>query len=157
MNGIEWLALAGVSLVAGTFFGVIGGGFPGMVGATAIIFAIVYAGYSWLKRRALTRSEVPDNLVEEAKELENKATAESVNSGLDAFQDVNPIIADDTVIAFSKQLGISLEKAQNLYESGYTRWGDFSEAIPQDLMMVEGINPTIARHIITTVRSKGLR
>ncbi len=156
MNGREWLALAGVSLIAGTFFGVVGRSFAGMVGATAIIFAISYAGYSWFKRRK-AREAVSGELVEKAKEIDNKATAETVSSGLDAFQDVNPIVADDTVIAFSKELGISLEKAQNLYESGYTRWGDFSEAIPQDLIMVDGINPTIARHIITTVRSKGLR
>ena len=157
MNGREWLALAGVSLIVGTFFGVLVGGFAGLVGATAIIFAISYAGYSWFKRRKARQDAVPEELVEEAREIDNKATAETVSSGLDAFQDVNPIVADDTVIAFSKELGISLEKAQNLYESGYMRWGDFSEAIPQDLIMVEGINPTIARHIITTVRSKGLR
>ncbi|MCK5774101.1 MAG: hypothetical protein KAH57_09975 [Thermoplasmata archaeon] len=157
MDGREWLALAGVSLIAGTFFGVMGGGFAGMVGATAIILAILYAVYDWYKRRKVRGKGISEELVEEAKEMDKKSTAETVSTGLDVFHDVNPIVADDTVIAFSKELGISLEKAQNLYESGYTRWGDFSEAIPQDLIMVEGINPTIARHIITTVRSKGLR
>lgn len=157
MNGREWLAMIGVSLIMGTFLGVIWGGKAGVVGATILIFSLLLASYSWFKRRKAREEAVPEELVEEAKELDNKATAETVSSGLDAFQDVNPIVADDTVIAFSKELGISLEKAQNLYEAGYTRWGDFSEAIPQDLIMVEGINPTIARHIITTVRAKGLR
>ncbi len=149
--------MIGVSLIMGTFLGVIWGGKAGVVGATILIFSLLLASYSWFKRRKAREEAVPEELVEEAKELDNKATAETVSSGLDAFQDVNPIVADDTVIAFSKELGISLEKAQNLYEAGYTRWGDFSEAIPQDLIMVEGINPTIARHIITTVRAKGLR
>ncbi|OYT44911.1 hypothetical protein B6U90_04390 [Thermoplasmatales archaeon ex4484_6] len=31
---------------------------------------------------------------------------------------------------------------------------DFSEAIPEDLVMVQGINPTISRRIISVVRSR---
>jgi hypothetical protein len=53
-----------------------------------------------------------------------------------------------------EDFGISKDKAQNLYNVGYTHWGDFSEAIPEDLVMVEGINPTISRRIISVVRSK---
>lgn len=59
-----------------------------------------------------------------------------------------------TVQSYMREFNIPREKAQNLYDAGYRRMGDLSEAIPEDLTMVKGINPTLARKIIATVRGR---
>jgi hypothetical protein len=53
-----------------------------------------------------------------------------------------------------REFNIPREKAQSLYDAGYRRMGDLSEAIPEDLTMVKGVNPTLARKIISTVRGR---
>ena len=64
------------------------------------------------------------------------------------------MMRDKMIEAYMNDFGINREKSENLYDAGYSRWSDFSEAIPEDLLMVEGINPTVARRIISNVNSR---
>jgi hypothetical protein len=66
----------------------------------------------------------------------------------------DPLKRDRMIDAYIKDFGISRDKAENLFDAGYSRWSDFTEAIPEDLLMVQGINPTVARRIISAVRKK---
>ena len=55
---------------------------------------------------------------------------------------------DELVLSFMMDFDISEERAQGLYDMGYRTREELKEAIPQDLMMIDGINPTIAKRII---------
>ena len=44
---------------------------------------------------------------------------------------------------------IDEKRAEGLFEMGYRRKEDLKDAIPQDLMIIEGMNPTIAKRIIS--------
>lgn len=59
------------------------------------------------------------------------------------------IARDEIVLQFMFDFDITEERAQGLYDMGYRAKPEFKDAIPQDLMMVEGINPTIAKRIIS--------
>ncbi|MDP6561145.1 MAG: hypothetical protein QF619_13685 [Candidatus Binatia bacterium] len=51
------------------------------------------------------------------------------------------------VRAYMVILDVEEELAEKLYSSGYRNLGELKEAIPEDLVYVEGINPTLARKI----------
>jgi len=55
---------------------------------------------------------------------------------------------DELVLSFMMDFDISEERAQGLYDMGYRTREELKEAIPQDLMMIDGINPTISKRII---------
>lgn len=55
---------------------------------------------------------------------------------------------DETVLQFMFDFDISEERAQAIYDMGYRNKAEFKDAIPQDLVMIKGINPTIAKRIV---------
>jgi uncharacterized RDD family membrane protein YckC len=59
----------------------------------------------------------------------------------------------DTVKQYMEFFGISEVRAVNLYVAGYKKLDDFKDAIPEDLLIVDKINPTVARHIIQRMSS----
>jgi uncharacterized RDD family membrane protein YckC len=59
------------------------------------------------------------------------------------------VAKDEVVLQFMFDFDITEERALGLYDMGYRTKPEFKDAIPQDLMMVEGINPTIAKRIIS--------
>ncbi len=55
---------------------------------------------------------------------------------------------DDIILHFMYDFDISEERAKGIYEMGYRKKKDLADAIPRDLMMIEGVNPTVAKKII---------
>jgi hypothetical protein len=55
---------------------------------------------------------------------------------------------DETILKFMMDFDIDEKRAEGLFEMGYREKKDLKEAIPQDLMIIEGMNPTIAKRII---------
>lgn len=70
-------------------------------------------------------------------------TPEKFSEGIDGGED-----ADRMVLAFMMDFDIDEDRARCLYDAGYRKSSEFAEAIPEDLMMIEGINPTLARRIV---------
>lgn len=58
---------------------------------------------------------------------------------------------DEIVKKFSEFFELDEERALALYQAGYKRLEDFKDAIVEDIIMVEKINPTIARTIINKI------
>jgi hypothetical protein len=59
---------------------------------------------------------------------------------------------DRIVLSFMMDFDIDETRAQLLYDTGYRKREDLSDAIPADLIMLKGINPTIARRIISKAK-----
>jgi uncharacterized RDD family membrane protein YckC len=57
------------------------------------------------------------------------------------------------VIEYTELFSISEARALNLYNAGYKSRDDFKDAIVEDLIIVEKINPTIAKSIIRSMES----
>jgi uncharacterized RDD family membrane protein YckC len=57
----------------------------------------------------------------------------------------------EIVTKYQELFGISEERANNLYLAGYKSVDDFKDAIAEDLVLVDKINPTIARSILKKV------
>jgi hypothetical protein len=55
---------------------------------------------------------------------------------------------------FMELFNLSEERALNLYKAGYRTIEDFKDAIPEDLIIVDKINPTVARAIIKKVNEE---
>lgn len=55
---------------------------------------------------------------------------------------------DEIILHFMFDFDISEGRAKGIYEMGYRKREDLAEAIPRDLMMIEGVNPTVAKKII---------
>jgi membrane protein YdbS with pleckstrin-like domain len=59
--------------------------------------------------------------------------------------------------AFIKRLmeidGVSYDIAAALYKTGYRNANSFNDAIIEDLMLVKGVNPTLARRILNNIKS----
>ncbi|MFO8051515.1 MAG: helix-hairpin-helix domain-containing protein [Thermoplasmatota archaeon] len=146
----QWiLFLATVSIFVGGFIGVITEDIASMLGASVLFFAASFAGAVWFSSRKKRKEE---DGIEDASPVLDLEEKESGGSGISFERD--PMKRDRVIHMYIEELNIPRDKAENLYDAGYTGWGDFSEAIPEDLAMVKGINPTIARRIISTVRSK---
>ncbi|UCH90016.1 MAG: RDD family protein [Thermoplasmata archaeon] len=65
-------------------------------------------------------------------------------------------LADDekeTIKKYQEFFGISEERALNLHKAGYKSLDDFKDAIVDDLVLVDKINPTVARGILKKVES----
>lgn len=56
---------------------------------------------------------------------------------------------DEAILQFMMDFDIDEKRAEGLYKMGYRKKEDIKDAIPQDLMMIEGVNPTVAKRIIT--------
>ena len=59
----------------------------------------------------------------------------------------------ETVEKYMELFEINQERASELYDAGYKRLEDFQDAIVEDLILVDKINPTIARSIINKIPS----
>lgn len=148
----QWmLGLGTVSIFVAGIVGVITTDFASMLGAGVLFFAISFAVAVYISSRRKKGQEV--DLMDTPQD-EDTPTAER-EDGVDmSVFERNPFQRDKIIDLYIGELNLPRDKAENLYDAGYTGWKDFSEAIPEDLVMVNGINPTIARRIITTVRSK---
>ena len=155
MKTKEKLLIVTVALVAGAMFGLLFKNWAAWAGSTFVLFALIYAGYwryeNW---RATKEDRLEPEIKEKAVESEERSAAEGYNPEISRD---NIISRDKILELYTKEFKIPWEKAVNLYDAGYTRLGDFSEAIPSDLIMVEGINPTLARKIISRVNSEDMK
>ncbi len=57
-------------------------------------------------------------------------------------------VRDEVVLQFMFDFDIDEKRAHAVYDMGYRNKVEFKDAIPQDLIMIEGINPTIAKRIV---------
>ncbi|MGA1822826.1 MAG: RDD family protein [Thermoplasmatota archaeon] len=77
---------------------------------------------------------------------------EATDSPKDVFEKLPPTEKDreeeEIVLRFMMDFDIDEDRARGLVEMGYTDKIELRDAIPKDLMMVKGINPTIAKRII---------
>jgi hypothetical protein len=59
---------------------------------------------------------------------------------------------EETIEHYENLFNVNTKRATNLFTAGYTSINEFNDAIPEDLIMVEGINPTLARKIIDVTK-----
>lgn len=156
MNFRDHLLVIVLALILGAIIGIATMNWAAWAGSTVFLGALIYYIYfrilTWRERKL-----APDEpeIEEKAREMSESSLVDGVNTDLDRMKRSGDYLNREQMIeAFSTEFNIPAEKARNLYEAGYTRWGDFSEAIPADLMMIPGINPTLSRKIISTVRSR---
>ena len=157
MKTKEKLLIVTVALVAGAMFGLLFRNWAAWAGSTFVLFALIYAGYwryeNWKARKGGKRDPEIEGM---AVESDERSTAEAYNPNI-AGQSGDDLISRDKILElYTREFNIPWQKAENLYDAGYTRLGDFSEAIPADLIMVDGINPTLARKIISRVNSEDM-
>ena len=144
----KWiLVIIGAALVIGGIIGAVTTDFAAWVGATVFSFAFIFALAFYFGNR-LKKGPVEEEIAET---MDSEEEAQFQGAVID---DRDPIQRDRMIKTFIYEFHMSRDKAENLFDAGYSRWSDFSEAIPEDLVMIEGINPTVARRIISTVRSK---
>ncbi len=147
--------MAGLALFIGAMAGAITRSVPIWIGTTFLAFVVIVAINPWFSRRFSRKDE---NLESEAKtvasELSRSRTALAYNPDLAPSQTPAVLTKEETIALYSRSFDIGTDKARSLYDAGYTRWGDLQEAIPQDLIQVQGINPTVAKRITSTVRTK---
>lgn len=55
---------------------------------------------------------------------------------------------DEVILQFMMDFDVDEKRAHGLYDMGYRKKEDLKDAIPQDLMMIQGVNPTIAKRIL---------
>jgi hypothetical protein len=152
MKPYHVLGLAALAFVIGAIAGMVTGDMAALVGASVFSFATMFAiAYSIELRRARKRKEVQVQTP--------SAPGDGDVVGFDpelarTRSDEEVLGEGHTVQSYMREFNIPREKAQNLYDAGYRRMGDLSEAIPEDLTMVKGVNPTLARKIIATVRGR---
>ncbi|MBN1389255.1 MAG: helix-hairpin-helix domain-containing protein [Candidatus Thermoplasmatota archaeon] len=143
----KWvLAIIGTALIIGGIAGAVTRDFAAWVGATVFSFAFIFALTFYLinrKKRSPREDGVAETMVHEE---------EAVFQG-SVIDERDPIQRDSMIKAYIDRFHISRDKAENLFDAGYCEWSDFSEAIPEDLVMIEGINPTVARGIVSSLRS----
>lgn len=60
---------------------------------------------------------------------------------------------EEAVLRLMIDLDIEENRARALADSGYRRKEDLADAIPQDLLMVKGINPTLAKKLIERAKT----
>ncbi len=80
-------------------------------------------------------------------ETEEKKETTILGSGLPSLK--KDAKKDETILQFMMDFDIDEKRAEGLYGMGYRRKEDLIDAIPQDLMIIEGMNPTIAKRIIS--------
>jgi hypothetical protein len=59
----------------------------------------------------------------------------------------------DSVVLYMNLFDINRTRAENLVNAGYKNLDDLRDAIAEDLVLVDRINPTIAKMIIERVRN----
>jgi hypothetical protein len=141
------MIIIGISLVIGGIVGVITEQVAAWLGTSIFSFAFIFAMVFWVSSRR--RRSAGEDV--EGESIERDEPPQFRGAMID---DRDPVVRDRMIEDFMEGFHINRDKAENLYDAGYSRWSDFSEAIPEDLLMVEGVNPTVARRIISTVRSR---
>jgi hypothetical protein len=144
----KWvIIIIGISLVLGGLVGVFTKQVAAWLGSTVLFFAFLSAMATWLiyRRNRSMEEDVEGESIERSEEVQFQGAV---------VDNRDPEVRDRMIQAFIDEFHINRDKAENLFDAGYSRWSDFSEAIPEDLLMVEGINPTVARRIISNVRSR---
>lgn len=151
MRPYHVLGLAALAFVIGAVAGLFWG-MAALVGASVFSFATMFAiVYSFEARRAKKGDEPPQEVGPGPSEGDVVGFGPEITG---TRSDEEVLGESQTVQTYISEFNIPREKAQNIYDAGYKRMGDLYEAIPEDLMMVKGINPTLARKIISTVRGK---
>jgi len=147
MKPKDVMIIIAVSMVLGAVIGAITQQVAAWLGASILCFAFLFAmRFWWLNRKKKNVSEdVEGETIEKEDEVEFQGAT---------IDERDPLVRDNMIGDFMEAFHINRDKAENLYDAGYSRWSDFSEAIPEDLLMVKGVNPTVARRIISTVRSR---
>jgi len=92
-------------------------------------------------------------LSDETKTLETKTSVTGADSRTGEGEKL-PEAQDEVVKKYSEFFEIDEGRALALYKAGYKRLEDFKDAIVDDLIMVEKINPTIGRRIIKKISSE---
>ena len=103
-------------------------------------------------------TEAPEVEVEPKVESEPGSEPEPESAGRVVFEKVKkgegetlsePIIDEREKVTkqFEEQLGLTSIRAAQIYDAGYENLDELQEAEVQDLAMIQGINPTIARKI----------
>lgn len=149
----HWIiGISGISIIIAGISGFIFRAPAAFVGGLVFSFSMMFAFVYWFFDIR------PQKKVEEEEEPEREFDPNEVKSydpDLERMRGGEDFLRESEILGeYMEEFGISKDKAQNLYDAGYTHWGDFSEAIPEDLLMVKGMNPTISRRIISVVRSK---
>lgn len=93
---------------------------------------------------------------DETKTTETETSATGTDSSMGEGEKL-PEAQDEVVKKYSEFFEIDEVRALALYIAGYKRLEDFKDAIVDDLIMVEKINPTIARMIIKKIYSEPLK
>ena len=144
----KWiLAIIGASLVIGGIAGAVTTDFAAWVGATVFSFAFIFAITFYMINRK--KRETQDDGIAQPVDPEEEVQFQGA-----IIDERDPIHRDRMIQEFIREFHVSRDKAENIFDAGYSRWSDFSEAIPEDLVMIEGINPTVARRIISSTRSR---
>ncbi len=126
-----------------------------LVGGGVFSFAIIFAFVYWFFDIRPGRNSNPADEEETSEDEPDPNEVNSFDPDISKIRGGDEFLKESEMVReYMDEFGISKDKAQNLYDAGYSHWGDFSEAIPEDLVMVEGVNPTISRRIINVVRSK---
>ncbi len=147
------IGIAAVSVVISGVAGIIFMHPVAILGGLVFPFVLLYAFVYWLTETRVQKDEEIES--EDKPESASKNEVEPFDPDLDNLRDGEEFLNESDIVRdYVEDFGISRDKAQNLYDAGYQHWGDFGEAIPEDLVMVNGINPTISRRIISVVRSK---
>jgi len=80
-----------------------------------------------------------------------------------SIQGVNPTVArkivgrlkemkgDEIIVHFSKTFGITMEAARAVYQAGYRTMQDLEFATIDELILMDGINPTVARKVVRKI------
>jgi len=148
------IGIAAISVVISGVAGFIFRHPVAILGGLVFSFVGLYAFFYWLTETRINRNKED----EEEERPEPKSARNEVkpfDPDLDNLREGEEFLNESDIVRdYMDDFGISRDKAQNLYDAGYQHWGDFGEAIPEDLVMVNGINPTISRRIISVVRSK---
>jgi hypothetical protein len=154
MNAREILLLAFLAIIAGALVGAFTGSVALWILATFCAIALLLWIHPWMSRRFRRDGRrMEDQAKSMARELDRTNTAQAYNPEISTGT-AGSLTEDETVQSYSKAFEISPDKARSLYASGYKRWGDLQEAIPEDLMAIPGINPTIARRIVQVMRAR---
>ncbi len=151
MRPYHVLGLAALAFVIGAIAGLFWG-MAALVGASVFSFATMFAIVYSLEARKAKKGEEPPKEVGTGPSEGDVVGFGPELAGTRSDEEV--LSESQTVQTYMGEFNIPREKAQNIYDAGYKRMGDLYEAIPEDLMMVKGINPTLARKIISTVRGK---
>lgn len=149
MNTRQILFIGSLSILAGAIAGLVTFNWAAWIGTTFIVFALLFASAPWFIRRfSRDKGRIDAEAREVARDAAERRTAFGFNPDMGDGPSYHDMPGNGTIQTFMSEFSIDQEKARSLIDSGYMRMGDFHEAIPEDLMLVNGINPTIARRIV---------